>query len=179
MKQETLIKLGAVVIIFNILSLVLTQFFPQVNLNFLMVTAFAFGLWILWQRPFEDAGYSTQYDTNIASTIALIFVLYTAWEILSPILAEQEEADGPCSTMTVEKRCYTFTAANCKTIWTHYEKECGEEIRKTIYEKTPGALVGPATKRCIYQRLDKSFQSTRRTTEEPICLQHFQKMDSQ
>lgn len=179
MKKDSLIKLGILTVLLNILAMILSVFIPMLSFNILMVTLLAAGLWIFWQSPFKEAGYSYQYDLSTASILVLMFFLYGAWVILSPILSQQEIEDGPCSINTIEKKCYTFTATNCKTVWTHYENECQDEIRKTVYEKTPSALVGPITKRCIYQRLDKAFQSTRRTSDAPICQEHFQKLDNQ
>jgi hypothetical protein len=178
MTRDSLLKLISLLIGFNTFFVIIGFIWPDWSFHFLVVSLLAIGVWIIWQKPFSQSGYSGLYDNSSASVILLIFFLYGAWIVLAPMIAQQEELDGPCSVRTVERRCYTFNVSNCRTVWNHYEQECNEEIRKKIYEKNPSALVGPAMRRCTYQRLDKAFQSTRRTTNDPICLEHFQKMDS-
>lgn len=176
MTVTTLLKLFLLIISLNIFSLGLSYFFPLLDFHFLMVTLLGFAVWFAIDRPFEVARKPSIYDTITASTFVLFFFLHVAWVILSPILIEQEKSEGPCQKNSIEKTCYTFTLANCETVWNRYELDCKNEVRKTIYEKNPSALIGPAIDKCIYKKIDKAFQSTRRITTEPLCLEHFESL---
>jgi hypothetical protein len=171
-------KFVGILIAINALNFVINWALPGIDLHWLPVSILGLAIWIFIERPFYRSRLPGTIDSSILAICGLIFTLYILWYILAPMIATEQINDGACSPNSIEKRCYTFSAANCSTIWNRYEADCREEVRKNILAFTPSALTGPATKRCIYKKLDGSFQSARRTTDDAGCKAHFSKVDS-
>lgn len=171
-------KLAGILFITNVVNFLITFVTPGIDLHWLPVSILAIAIWVFIERPFYRNRLPGTVDASIVALCGLIFFLYTAWYFIAPALEAENISAGPCSPSSLEKRCYTFTAANCSTIWSRFEADCRADVMKNILAYNPSALTGPTTKRCIYKKLDSSFQSARRTTDDPDCIAHFKEVDS-
>lgn len=172
-------KLGLILFAINGANVLLSRINPVMDLSWIAISALGLALWIFSTRPFYKNKLPGSFDSNIGAILVLGFFLYVAWYFLAPMLAEEQVNSGPCSPNSIEKRCYTFTTSTCSTVWSHFENDCREEVKKTVLAVSPSALTGPMTKRCIYKRLDSSFQNARRSVDDALCKSHFKEVTSQ
>lgn len=130
----------------------------------------ACGLFCFIHRPFYQMRFSPVVDLSVAILAAAIILIYLASLVVGPNI-EQEQSLEVCGSYTKEKRCYSLPTLVCQNMWEKYEGECVKEIKKDVGDRVT-ALIGPAIKKCIQRRFDKSLYYTRKT-KDPECQQFF------
>jgi len=160
------------------LSTLLSRWTEFPELNWLVLAILGIGIYLFQERTIAKMGGSQSLETGVIAVCGLVFILHLGWVFLAPRMAFEEAASQPCSNQSLELQCYTFSQSDCSSVWEHYSKDCGEEIKRTITARRSTALTGPILRRCIYKRLDQSFRSNRRTPLNERCEKLFSTLDA-
>jgi hypothetical protein len=151
---------------------------PFPHLHWISTIILGLAIFVLRERPFVKAGYAPAFETSVAALLGLVFLGYFGWVTLVPRFEAEEIASKPCAPQNIEARCYSFSKENCSSLWTHFEQECRDEVKRTITSRRATALTGPIVRKCTYKRLDQAFHANRRSPVDPECQAHFDSLDS-
>jgi hypothetical protein len=173
MKIHTTVRLAFwIALCFGIFSgLAALTRFPQ--LHWFPLVLLGAAIYLFRDRPFIKAGVPASVETGVAALMALIFLAHMGWEILIPYLDAEELAARACAPRSLEARCYTYTNTDCTSIWTHFDQECRDEVKRNLDPKRATALTGPMVRKCTYKKLDQSFKGSRKATADSGCQSHF------
>ncbi len=138
---------------------------------YLLVIMATIAFFAFKRRPFYRMRFSPSVDLSVIIICAVTILLYLGALVVGPNI-EQEAAMETCGSQTNEKKCYSLPKLVCENMWEKYEGECLREIKKDLGDRAT-ALAGPATKKCIQRRFDKSLYYTRKTID-PACQAYFQ-----